>query len=345
MAKASAAEVSLRIRSLVEYFVNRGNESTLQDVFSAVYQCRDTQDRAVLRKFARDVETLREVYREQNATITYDRRARKYRFTNDAGYLLHLKLTGKDVQALVAGMKLSEHFLPIFDRSAQRIWTQLKASIPEDLRIKGDMFAEATTVAFPVSKTDESIFQKVVDAIFERKVLKVTQYRTYDGEEKSFHISPWFVYFKHHSWYLWGKATEYDSSGPFRINRMRVVQPAPDSKRYEAPPYEAGMNDFIHRDSVPGQPPPHYTVRLRIHPPFASPAMDTEWFPGQRIRWEDPLKKDSAIFEMEAQGLEDVTRWIMRALDSFEILEPSELKEKVAEKIEQYRKRNPLCVK
>jgi len=202
------------------------------------------------------------------------------------------------------------------------------------------MLAKATTVALPVSRIDKDVFQKVAKAIFDKQVLKVTQYKSYEGEEKNLHISPWFVYFKHHSWYLWGKAEEFNASGPFRISRMRLIQPVSSNlKKYEAPPEGFNMRHFVYSDHVPGQAEKTYKVRLRIHPPFASPAMETEWFPGQRTKWEDPREKKVALYELETNGLDDITRWIMRALDSFEVLEPEELKEKIRNKIEQYQGR------
>jgi predicted DNA-binding transcriptional regulator YafY len=251
-----------------------------------------------------------------------------------------LKLTEEDAQALAAGMKLSGHFLPIFGDSAERVWVQVKQSIADkSLQKKGEMLANATTVALPVSKIDKDIFQKVSSAIFDKQVLKVTQYKNYNGEEKSFHISPWFIFFKHHSWYLWGKAEELENPGPFRISRMRLIQPV-STRRFEVPPENLDMKDIVYQDYLPGKKEQKYSVRLRIFPPFANPAMETEWFPGQQIKWENPKERKIAIYEVETNGLEDISRWIMRALDSFEVLEPQELKEKIQNKIEIYQVRN-----
>jgi len=340
MTKASAAEVARRIHNLIELFELNGNRLSLNTILSRIYECDDTQDKAALRKFGRDRDKIWDFFDDPDMAITYDKKDDKYVLKSNVKYSLRLNLTKEDVQALAAGMKLSGHFLPIFGNSADRLWAQLKNSITDEtLQKEGERLANATTVALPVSRIDKDVFQKVAKAISKGDVLKVTQYKSYEGEEKNLHISPWFVYFKHHSWYLWGKAEEFNASGPFRISRMRLIQLAP-SKTYQAPPEDLDMKDFVYRDSVPGQPEKKmYKVRLRIHPPFASPAMETEWFPGQRTKWEDPREKKVALYELETNGLDDITRWIMRALDSFEVLEPDELKDKIRNKIEQYQGR------
>lgn len=341
MTKASAAEVARRIHQIIELFELNGNRLSLKTILSRIYECDDTQDKAVRRKFDRDREKMKDLFYDQDIAIVYDKKDDKYVLESDVKYFLQLKLTEEDVQALAAGMKLSGHFLPIFGNSADRVWAQLKNSISnKSLQREGEMLANATTVAFPVSSIDKDVFHKVVSAIFDRQVLKVTQYKNFDGEEKNMHISPWFIYFKHHSWYLWGKAEEYNDSGPFRISRMRLIQPI-SSKKYENPPEGFNMRHFVYSDHVPGQAEKTYKVRLRIHPPFASPAMETEWFPGQNAKWEDLREKKTAVYELETNGLDDITRWIMRALDSFEVLEPEELKDKIRNKIEQYQGRYP----
>ncbi len=79
-------------------------------------------------------------------------------------------------------------------------------------------------------------------------------------------------------------------------------------------------------------------MKLRIHPPFTHSLRQKEWFPGQKIT-NDESVPGAFLYEVILKGLDDVTRWIMRALDSFEILEPEELKEKVREKIETFQGR------
>jgi len=339
--KASSVVVMQRMQSLVGLFESRNGQASLNEIFDEIYDCKDIRDKSVLRMFDRDRKKLENLFAAQGLSI-HCAEPRKYvleRGAQSPPISLRLRISGEDVQALAAGMKLSAHFLPIFSGSAERIWEQLKAGIPgEELQEKGDMFARATTVAFPVSRTSKDAFQKVVDAIFEKRVLKISQYKTYGGDEMSFHISPWFIYFKYHSWYLWGKAEEFDRSGPFRISRMRLICPAP-SKTYVSPPENIDMKDYIYRDGKPGAQETSYSVRLRIHPPFAVPAMETEWYPRQVIRWEDPRKQTTAICEFYSSGLEDVARWIMRSLDSFEILDPPELREIIEQKIEIYKQR------
>jgi len=340
MAKGSAAEVNRRIHQLIELFELNSRRLSLKEIFSKVYECDDTQDKAVLRKFSRDREKIQDFLCEKDISVIYNTKEHKYVLESDFTYNLRLKLTEEDAQALAAGMKLSGHFLPIFGDSAERVWVQVKQSIADkSLQKKGEMLANATTVALPVSKIDKDIFQKVSSAIFDKQVLKVTQYKNYNGEEKSFHISPWFIFFKHHSWYLWGKAEELENPGPFRISRMRLIQPV-STRRFEVPPENLDMKDIVYQDYLPGKKEQKYSVRLRIFPPFANPAMETEWFPGQQIKWENPKERKIAIYEVETNGLEDISRWIMRALDSFEVLEPQELKEKIQNKIEIYQVRN-----
>ncbi len=68
-------------------------------------------------------------------------------------------------------------------------------------------------------------------------------------------------------------------------------------------------------------------MKLRIRHPFAVMAAETAWYPQQRIS--APDKDGSVFFEGTVTSLEEISRWILRAADCMEVLEPEVLREKV----------------
>lgn len=348
MPKVGGGEVWQRLVSLMRFFAVRGNEADLADILRNVYGSRDGRSPSAKRQFFRDKDRIQDLLgafgipgHESGDFILFDRRkgaGGKY-VLKGGQFFMPLHLSSEDVESLITGLRLAAHFLPSCAASAKRVWKQIGSMLPDSsLQERGRMLGEATAVALPVSRVSGDTFRKILEAIFSKKVLRVTQYRTYRGEERSFRISPWSVYFKYHSWYLWGIAEGYTCPGPFRISRMQIVQL--ESEAGYCPPSE--RDPLLIKpgcDFNPEEPMRSYTICLRIFPPFSFPAADTEWFPGQKVYWED-RRRGILRYEAHVSGLDDVTRWVMRALECFEILGPDELAKRVREKIDGFLLRN-----
>jgi len=268
---------------------------------------------------------------ELDVQIVYDRRSRTYRLADcGPGFMVKSPLSEGEALVLLVGTKLAGHFLPFLSETTQELTSKLKKLMSEDSRFRADTLSEAIIVANPVSKVDGSIFKKVVDAIYAKKVIK-TQYRSPyelpEPQERVHHISPWFLYFKHKAWYVWGKSDQYDKSGSFRISRFRYAQIRDDMK-YEEPPENIRIEDLIHSENPFCDDA--YNLKLKIKEPFATSVKDMlNLYPQQKITKE---QDGTVVFSAKVRNLEEVSRWVLSSADCVEILEPQELKEIVKRK-------------
>ncbi len=340
----TGVEICRRLSELIRYFARKGNKAKLTDILRDVYGCDVADDGAAYKTFQRDKGRVSCLFDAgMDVSIDYDRGERKYVLKSNAPLALTLRLHEEGALALAAGVQLSKFFFPEYIRKgADGVWGQLKEYIPEESLHLGEVLSEATTVALPVSKEkDDKTFEEILKALSEKKAVKVTKYITTMGKELGpLFLSPWNIYYKYHSWYVFGIAEGNSEPGPYRIDRMKIVH-IMDGKPYQAmrdKMTKSDIEDLLRRDFNPSQPKKEYAVKLRIHPPFTHSLRQKEWFPGQKIT-NDESVPGAFLYEVILKGLDDVTRWIMRALDSFEILEPEELKEKVREKIETFQGR------
>jgi predicted DNA-binding transcriptional regulator YafY len=202
---------------------------------------------------------------------------------------------------------------------------------------KGEHLGYAISLAMPVSdmKGGDEIFQKVVQAIDEKKVLRVRQYENAAGNKIVCNISPCALYFKYHAWYLLGMSPEIDKKLPavFRLNRMHMVEVLPNESFIESFWPQEELRGNIERDWHPKNSKKDYFVKLRITGFFAQAVMETEWFKGEKKKCEP---NGEVIYEVSLKGLEWITLWIMRSLDCIEVLEPKELRVDIDRRVNEY---------
>jgi len=277
----------------------------------------------------RDLAFLRD---ELGIHITYNRKGGFYQLMEcGPGFMVKSPISEEEAMAIFIGIKLAGHFLPFFNELASSLATKLKRIMPEKSRMQARTLSDAIILANPVSKMDVSIFKKIIDAIHERKVIK-TQYRSpYEEspQDRIHYISPWFIYFKHKAWYVWGKSDQYDESSSFRISRFRyaeIVKYYP----YESPPEGLRLEDLVHAENPFCSKT--YDLQLKIKEPFATSVRDIlNLYPDQNIcKTED----GNLLFSARVRNLEEVSRWVLSSADCVEILEPEELKDIVKRKAE-----------
>ena len=357
----SSAEVLRRLLHLVR-FMSSKKECSLEDIMSKVYKS-DLEDKAAYKRFRRDIDRVKYLFCEEkmmpedyeencdeddrdNYQIQIEcKEKKKYVLINQTS-LLPLMLKNEDIEVLVSGLKLSAHFLPQYEKAANNVRAQIDRYLDAEKKNFADNLGDAITVAMPVGKVDTDIFKKIIDAIQKKKMLLIGEYRTFNGKMAVKHFSPWIVYFRYHTWYAWG-VTEEDYeinqfSGPLRISRMNNVSNYEDMS-YREPNDNYGnlMTNLVKKDCNPNDQYVLFDIVLRIFPSFAEAAKDIEWYPGGYFE-PDPKNKGAVIYKVQLKGLDDITRWMMRAIECFEIIEPKELREKVNNKINGYLSRNTV---
>ena len=341
-----------RLHRLVALLAEHGESGvSFEDIRTEIYP-EDVSSASLRRKFNRDRKNLRKLFgevleeeeideRDHEETVTIKKNSEgRYVMKSRFNFMMPMKLDEKQLLALVAGVRLTQHFVNVLRNPSEEVWGKLKRQIPANFLDKSDRLSEAITANIPISriKGDDEIFQKVLDAIEGKKVLKVGQYTNGEGKTRTCTLSPYVLYLKHHAWYVMGLSHDAPIKLlPFRLGRMRLVEHLND---VDFIPIAESMKDLRRRialDFYPADTELSYFVRLRITGSFARPCMETEWFPGEKKSWEEGGK--SVLYEVELMGLEAITLWIMRALDCVEVLEPKKLADEIDRRVGAYLER------
>lgn len=356
MGKGSAWSALKRLFKLVELLANSGSRGVeWETIRNKVYLSDDEEssgnEESMRRKFDRDRKALRDIYEDEDireagdepldGAAIIEKKNGRYVIREGVTFMLPMKLTDDQALALSASVRLVPGFLPSFKEASGELWRKLQRPLPGKIRDKAETLTEAIVPAIPVSRKVRShILQTVLDAMEKKKVLEVKQYnkaREDDLERCSF--SPYALYLKHHSWYVMGEVhgEQGDRMHILRVDRIAIVdvsekdQPHPcegDALKNLEKDIRLDYNPFDKKAPKEG-----YRVKLRITGSFVTPCEETEWFPDEK----KTLNKDGTLdYEVTLKGLEAITLWIMRALDSIEIIEPAKLRDKINERVRKY---------
>ena len=272
-------------------------------------------------------------------------RGRDGRYTIRSGmnFMLPMRLTDEQALALTSSVRLVPSFLPPFKEASDELWEKLKRPLPREIRDKAEALTEAIVPAIPMSKDlrkDKSILPKILDAIERKKILEVKSYdKAREDDLRSCSFSPRALYLKHHSWYVMGEVHD-DQGDRAHILRVDRIRSADVLEKDQPHPCEGKDLEELERDIRldldpfdKRAPKGGYRVKLRILGSFVRPCMETEWFPGEK----KTLGQDGTLdYEVTLKGLESIALWIMRALDSVEVIEPAELRERIDERVKKY---------
>ena len=349
MPKADSSSVLSRVCGLLRYLAEQGDlGATFEMIRNEIYG-DDLSAESCRRKFRRDCAELSELCNEkwlrevagaedqENVEILYRQPTKRYVLKGACFFMLPMKLDKEEAYIMSAGIKLCKHFIKAYSASADKLSQKLRESIPGEVMSAGESLSEALTMLMPVSNTEDrnkAALRLVLGAIVQKRALKLTNYEGMNGEMITDVISPYLLYFKYHSWYVWAAPSSAGgcNPGPFRLSRMRSIETL-DGGYVEPHKTPAEMAEDIELDYHPAFGGQTFNVRLRISGGFVKPAQQTAWFKGARI---EPQTDGSIIYCVKLRGLEAIRLWIMRSLDSIEVLEPRELIEDIDRRVDSY---------
>ncbi|SMG16033.1 helix-turn-helix transcriptional regulator [Dethiosulfovibrio salsuginis] len=277
------------------------------------------------RTFERDMAFLREAYM---VDIRYDRLCGGYILEGRGSFILNFTLREKEILALIAGLRMSSHFLPHLDKDAQELWAKMRSSLPESLLNQGDILGQSVVLSLPVSQMDPRAFDTILEAIKDLKNIQFSYRSPYgQGNATTRVVSPWGVFFQSHAWYLWGSHPKVPKGVTYRISRIKSIITSPDTT-FAKPPEgtdivghsSSGWYGYTGDASIP--------VKIEISQPLGDIVKETLWHPTQSF-----LDRDDGVVVMTAEvpDIGAVARWIMASAPHAKAKEPEELVQKVAE--------------
>ena len=277
------------------------------------------------RTLERDLAFLRNEYA---VDIDYNRSTRQFVFHGRGKFLVSTILTEREVTSMAAGLKMAAHFLPHLEEACQDLWGKLKGVLPEGLPEKGEKLALSSVVALPVSSMDPAVFETLVNAVNDRKTVRLRYCSPYgDCETREHVVSPWGMYFRAHAWYLWSWSCEKEHPMTLRIGRISSIV-AFGTPPYVEPPKDQNVESYASSAWYGCTGDEIHDVAIEVEPPLAKVVGETVWHPSQKI---EEREDGSILLYAKVPHLGDVARWVMASSPYARVLQPLELKQQIHE--------------
>lgn len=263
--------------------------------------------------------------RDQGAEIEYNRQEKLYVLKNDEAFIINIKVTKCEIEALSAGLKMVSHFLPHLNSEAHSLWEKLGIYVPHNLAKIGDTLATSTVIAIPVAPVKPDIFSILIEAKYKKSAVNI-RYLSPNKEPRYWTLSPYDFYFRGNAWYMISFNHRHKALSIHRISRITKAEFS--SNKYVLAE-EGGFSDDFTSTAwhiTPGREKHFFKVQLFEN--LANSMLEIKWHPTQKT---EKLPDGSVILSAEVPNLDEVAKWCLAGAPNIRIIEPEELKAKIKE--------------
>ncbi len=301
----------------VDRLVRSGSYPNARTIGEELEVCRRT--------VMRDLEFLRDRW---GAPIAYDPDRNGYFYTDDSFRLPPVAMTQGELLALVLAEQAFRQYRgapygPDLARAIRKIAEGLDGAVSIDLGEWADDFSIRVTTAESI---DPALFLELTAAVRDRRRLAIRYWTPARDEETTREIDPYHLGSVDGRWYLAAFCHARGAIRTFVPARIRAVAATgatfdrPDGFRFGE--YLKGAFGVI-----PGAPGEVHRVRLRFTGEPARYLSDRTWHPSQTAHHGDRGELDLGF---ELGSLLEIERWALSWGPDCEVLEPPELRRRVA---------------
>lgn len=262
--------------------------------------------------------------------LSYDRSSQSYRLARERG-VPPVRLTHAEALALLLSLKQASGNGAVPDVHAiASAGLKLESSLPAAMQDHcGRLVAGVDFKHVPVSDS-ASVLDALVSlqsALANGNKVAIRYDSLYDGAVIETVVHPYRIAHINRGWYVIGHAEHVGDVRTFKIERVVQMQVLED--RYEIEP---GFTLEAHLGKawmmIPGDR--EYHVRIRFDASVASNVDEVLWHPTQRTQWE---ADGSLLFEVDVQGLAEISWWVLGYGDRAQVLDPPDLREVIATRV------------
>ena len=217
--------------------------------------------------------------------------------------------------------------LPFYDaayNAAVKIERTLPRALRQGLKPKARAI-EIQSVQLSMLAGKASVFQQLVAAIAERRVVEVVYASLTEWETIVTKLRPYRLLFSQHSWYVLGRSSLHREVRTFNLERVESLTIL--SERYSIP-QSFSLDKHLGNAwcLIPANEPDSHVIVL--FKPFVSRNVaEVQWHKTQSTRF---LSDGSLEFRATVSGLSEICWWILRYGDQAEVLKPARLRRMIA---------------
>ncbi len=287
----------------------------------------------VERTIRRDLHTLREVGFPLVESV--GDHGRKHWRLEPASFTPPLSFNWDEAVALLLARRHLEPLAgtPLWE-SAQKAFRKIRATLTEQviayLEKMSTAFHSTSVGAGDYAKKGEIIDQLMV-GIEDHRISFITYQSASATEPVTYEIYPYGIVFHRHSLYLVAHSVSHNEIRHFKIDRISHVEL--DRLKFNAPAnfdlqkHLAGSFGVFRRGNGPLQ-----RIRIRFSSPVARYVEESHWHDSQKL---ERQRDGSLLFEVTLGATEEIKSWVLSFGRHAEVLEPTTLRQALAEEIQQ----------
>ncbi len=228
----------------------------------------------------------------------------------------------------MAASKISSYqTFPLYAEAASAVEKVLQ-SLPAGMRTMCTNLAEGVDVRWPAMADTTAIrqtFQRLQDASLACRKVRLGYDSYYEKREIEVILRPYVQALLNRAWYVIGYCEAHCQVRTFNLDRVLSVELLDETF---AKPASFSLESHLGKSWALIREGREYAVRLRFTPKVAGNVEEIIWHPTQRTERADD---GSLIFEVDVDGLTEISWWIMGYGDQVTVERPVELRKRILE--------------
>jgi predicted DNA-binding transcriptional regulator YafY len=247
--------------------------------------------------------------------------------------LLNLSLKSDEIMALKMAYKQLEESGFLYAKELSAAYHKIIASIQINKHQYGDFspdyqFVRKSSPAALFDNQEREHCKKIHATLIQKKQIHINYYSLLNDEHQERTVNPYALYEYRNSLYLTGFCHLRKEIRDFKISRIKSLAITDD---YFVMPKDFSLKDYmnnclgIFKDTT-------QKVVLKIKHPMSQIVREKIWSDNQVIT--DIPNEKAILFEANLQGEIEIISWILSMGSDVEVMEPSDLRIKIREKLE-----------
>ncbi len=237
---------------------------------------------------------------------------------------LNLKL--REALALLLLTRNPSGTMPL-QREVQQAAMKIESALPAHVqRHCGSLLEHSSIQSEPYTHDDKACdnFLVLQKAINQKRKVDISYNSFYEQREVSTTLHPFHLHFSRRAWYVIGYSTLHGELRTFKLSRIKSILVQPRCFVQERP---FDIDDYLGKAWALIPEGKLYKVKLLFAPMVAANVAEVLWHQGQKLTRN---ADGTLLFEVEVDGLGEISWWIMGYADQVEVLEPVQLRQRIA---------------
>jgi len=240
---------------------------------------------------------------------------------------LNLKLTEALALLLVAQYAGGHDGVPL-QKDAQEAAIKIESVLPRHIQQHCGALLKTMSIRLAASSRHEGLdktLNQLQQAVRRRQKVKLRYISFNERRQITTTLSPYQLHFAQRAWYVIGHSSLHRQVRIFKLGRIKDLEPLKGtytpSKSFRLEDYLGQAWSIIPEGKV-------YHIKLLFSPLVAANVAEVIWHRSQKLIWHDD---GTLTFEVDVDGLREISWWIMGYGDQVEVLEPAELRRRIGQ--------------